>query len=84
MNICFGEISSFKGITYSQLNNYRYSWNTFNRIEQSNSNVSTLHGNSTFSVSYYTFIDQTEKASYETGLSLHVQYAGPVVTVQKN
>jgi hypothetical protein len=84
MDICFGEISSFKGITYSQLNNYRYAWNTFNRIEKINSNVSTLHGNSNFSLSYYTFIDQTEKNMYDTGLSLHVQYSGPVVTVQKN
>ena len=84
MNVCFGEISSFKGINYSQLNKYRYAWNTFNRIEQVNSNVSTMHGNSNLSLSYYTFIDQTEKAIYDNGLSLHVQYSGPVNVVQKN
>ena len=84
MNVCFNEISSFKGITYSQLNNYRYAWNTFNQIEQVNSNVSTMHGNGNLSLSYYTFLDQTQYAAYTTGLSLHFQYSGPVNVVQKN
>ena len=87
MDFNFTSLSSIKGFTYSQYNYQQDCWNTWNRIESSNSNVSTAHGMGDYRWAYYLFTDQEEKTKFDVGLSLHVQYIGgyiPINPVQKN
>lgn len=87
MNFDFTSLSSIKSLSYSQYIYKRDCWNTWNRIESSNSNVSTAHGMGDYTWPYYSYIDQEEKIRFEIGLSLHVQYIGgyiPINPVQKN
>jgi hypothetical protein len=87
MDVDFAARSCIKGFTYTLYNYQKDCWNMWNRIESSNSNVSTAHGLGNYAWSYYTFTTQEEKNKFDIGLSLHVQYVGgyiPIQPVQKN
>jgi hypothetical protein len=55
------------------LNKYSSDWNTFERIQAYNSNVSTLraHGEKK---TYYTYKNYTEKYAFTNGQYLHTLY----------
>jgi hypothetical protein len=53
---------------------YKTDWNTFERIQAFDSNVSTVRATSTTNLSYYTFVDYVEKNSFKNGQYLHVLY----------
>ena len=61
-------ITRLKGLTYSQLQDYKHAVATYNKVEAFNSNVSTLRGNGNKSVEYYEFKTYDDKESYLTGL----------------
>jgi hypothetical protein len=87
MDFEFTSLSSLKGLTYAQYNLQKECWNLWNRIETSNSNVSTSHGLGDYKWSYYMFASQEERNKFQNGLSLHVQYIGgyiPINPVQKS
>ena len=56
------------------INNYRNDWNTFNRIQAFNSNVSTLRSAGEQGISYYTYVNYAEKESFRNGQQLHTLY----------
>ena len=87
MNVCFSSLSSIKGITYSLFNYQKESWDLWNRIESSNSNVSTARGQGDYRFGYYNFKTSEERVKFDVGLSLHIQYLEgyiPIIPVQKN
>lgn len=53
---------------------YRTDWGNFERIQAVNSNVSTLRGDGKPSPSYYTYVDNAERYSFQNGQSLHTLY----------
>jgi hypothetical protein len=68
--VCF-DLSGFTPLTESQLYQYRNDWNTFERIQAFNSNVSTQHSLGNLKVYYYTYITNEEKNSFTKGQQLH-------------
>jgi hypothetical protein len=72
-NVCF-DLSGFKFLGQVQKLQYQYSWDTFNRIQTYNSNVSTLRVSGNYpTLSYYQYTTQEEKATFTTGQFLHQQ-----------
>jgi len=53
---------------------YKTDWNTFERIQAFDSNVSTVRATSTTNLSYYSFVNYVERASFKNGQYLHVLY----------
>jgi hypothetical protein len=87
MNVCFTSLSSIKGVTYNLYNYQRESWDLWNLIESSNSNVSTARGQGDYTFGYYNFKTSEQRTKFDIGLSLHVQYLGgyiPIIPVEKN
>jgi hypothetical protein len=84
LDTCFSAISSIQSTTYSQLQDYAASWNTFRSVELYNSNISTQRGNGNKSLNYYQFFSQTEKAAYNTGAVLFFTYLQYSTIVEKN
>jgi len=83
MDVSFNQIK-FTSLNYTQLNNYKTAWNTFNQIEQQNSNVSTLRGNG-INIDYPPFQTALQEIYYRQGYILHVTYLSTLVqVVQKN
>jgi hypothetical protein len=63
-----------KGLSIRQYDIYKKSWNTFDKIQSYNAQVSTLIGlNPTASVSYWRFANGDEKGQYIQGQYLHQQ-----------
>ena len=59
------------------LTRYQNDWNTFDRIQTFNSNVSTLRATGitgTTNISYYTYVNYVEKTSFQNGQMLHTLY----------
>lgn len=82
---CFSDLSGYKFQTQSGMLKDKDDWYTFNRIESYNIYVSTQRSErGTSNVGYYQYISDAEKAKYQSGLSLHVKYLGPITVVQKN
>ena len=67
------DISGVTGLTSSQLLKYRENWNTFNRIQTFNSNVSTQIKNGTSGLQYYNYLNYDEKNMFTQGQLLHIQ-----------
>lgn len=87
-NYCW-DASGFIGNPFGLNQKYKTAWDTFNRIQTFNSNVSTLRfttGNT--SLQYYNYINYTEKINFEQGQFLHFKSLPGLsslwLTVQKN
>lgn len=84
---CF-DASGFLVLTSMQNQNYRTAWDTFNRIQTLNSNVSTLRAFGRKDIYYYNYISNTERMKFIEGQSLHMRiypsFSSFWVTVEKN
>ena len=82
------DISGMSGLTFSQNLTYRTAWNTFNRVQTFDSNVSTQIKSGVSGLQYYNFSNYIEKAQFTQGQYLHLQaypyYSTLWYTVQKN
>jgi hypothetical protein len=73
MSACF-DLSGYKGLSIGASLKYRQSWDTYDRIQSYNSNVSTLRGEGKGAgLTYYTFASGEEKTSFLNGQVLHVR-----------
>lgn len=71
--VCF-DLSGFKYMGQVQRQQYLYAWDTFNRIQTYNSNVSTLRATGSYPMlSYYQYTSMVEKNTFTTGQFLHQQ-----------
>jgi hypothetical protein len=66
------DASGFSGLTFSQNQKYKTAWDTFNRIQTFDSNVSTLN-NGGASLRYYNFSNYDEKNQFIEGQYLHLK-----------
>jgi hypothetical protein len=80
------DLSGFVFLTQSQLRYYKTSVQTFNRVQDYNSNISTLRSQGDSTLSYYQFISLEEKNNYTKGLFLLTQShgSGNIQVVQQN
>jgi hypothetical protein len=67
------DLSGILTINQSQKIIYQNAWNTYNRIQSFNSNVSTIHSSGNYRLQYYTFISYAERESFRQGQYLHYQ-----------
>lgn len=67
------DASGFIGMTFGQKAKYTHAWNTFQRIQLFDSNVSTLRATGDTTLRYYTYPTQTEILTFREGLALHLQ-----------
>lgn len=79
---------TMSGLTNVQFIQYSNAWNTFNRIQKYDSNVSTSIHNGASGLQYYTFSNYTEKNLFNQGQALHFQiypdFNNLWFTVEKN
>jgi hypothetical protein len=69
---CF-DASGFLVLTARQNLHFREAWDTFNRIQTLNSNVSTLRAFGRTDIYYYNFKTNTERMNFIEGQSLHMR-----------
>jgi hypothetical protein len=69
---CF-DASGFLVMTIQQNQTYKDAWNTFNRIQTINSNVSTIRAVGNKNVYYYNYKTNAEKLQFIQGQSLHMR-----------
>jgi hypothetical protein len=69
---CF-DLSGFFCVPQSVKLEYQMDWNTFERIQGFNVNVSTLRNAGDKTLTYYQFLNGEERASFTNGQSLHVR-----------
>ena len=67
------DLSGFLAVPSSIKIEYQQYWNTYNRIQTLNSNVSTIRGAGDKSQTYYSFADYDEFNGFVQGHYLHVQ-----------
>ena len=67
---CF-DLSGFTPLIASQLFQYRFDWNNFERIQTFNSNVSTLRDAGNTTLRYYNYLTNAEQNSFTKGQLLH-------------
>jgi hypothetical protein len=84
LTVCYSDISGIGGLDFSTTIEYKSSWNTFQRIEQYNFNVSTARSAGDTAKTYYQYMDNAERMAYIRGLNLHTTYAGYSTVVKKN
>jgi len=84
LGVCFQEISSIKGLYYTQRQNYAESWEIFRRVELYNSNVSTIRSQGNLDATYWQFDNTDSLSSYRGGANLFYTYLGYSTIVQKN
>ena len=73
MSVCF-DLSGFIGLNDSQKLQYKTAWSTFDRIQNINSNVSTLRVlENSSNLSYYIFTSYDQKNLFRIGQFLHQQ-----------
>jgi hypothetical protein len=69
------DVSGYLGLPISVKQRYETQWNTYNRIQIVNSNVSTLRGTegaaATAGLSYYQFQSYFERNEFVNGQMLH-------------
>lgn len=58
-------------MSFQQNGQYKLAWDTFNRIQAFDSNVSTLRFQGAPNLYYYNFSNYAEKALFTQGQSLH-------------
>ena len=66
-------LGSIVGLTPSLYLRYKGAWDTFERIQFINSNVSTVKSLSNVTLPYYTYITYKEREEFNLGQYLHVQ-----------
>jgi len=71
MSGCF-DLSGFQGVPSSVAVQYRTFWDTFDRIQAINSNVSTMRAGGR-TMTYYIFKNQEERIAFTYGQMLHIQ-----------
>ena len=69
---CF-DASGFRFMTPVQFRIYKDAWNTYNRVQSYNSNISTLRHAGQTNLNYYQFVNMQEKNQFAQGQQLHVQ-----------
>jgi len=84
---CF-DASGFLVLTARQNQEYREAWDTFNRIQSVNSNVSTLRAIGKKDIWYYNYVSNVERMKFIEGQSLHMRtypaFSTLWATVEKN
>ncbi len=84
---CF-DASGFLVLSIGQNQTYKDAWNTFNRIQTLNSNVSTLRASGYTNALYYNYVSNAEKLQFTQGQSLHMRiypsFSSLWQTVEKN
>jgi len=71
--VCF-DLSGFTGLSFGTAAQYKTDWNTFERIQDYNSNVSTARAAAAISaagLTYYTYKSGIEQMSFINGQNLH-------------
>lgn len=69
---CF-DASGFYCLAQGVLRDYRDWWDTFERIQAYNSNVSTSKAAGATGLTYYKYIDYTEQTAFQNGRMLHIR-----------
>lgn len=69
---CF-DLSGIRGLSPVQYRIYQTAWNTYNRVQSYNSNISTLRHSGAKYLNYYQYVNSEEKSQYTQGQYLHVQ-----------
>ena len=69
---CF-DLSGFLAVPSSLKIEYQQAWNTYNRIQTINSNVSTIRGAGDKTRDYYTYTNYDELIGFTKGQYLHLQ-----------
>ena len=72
MAACF-DASGFLGLSQSILRDYKTWWDTYERIQTINSNISTQRAQGNRTLTYYTYLSFDEKISFLNGQMLHVR-----------
>lgn len=72
MSVCF-DLSGFSGLNCFTRLQYIANWNTFDRIQAFNSNVSTQRAAGATGLSYYIFVDTEERTQFIWGQQLHAR-----------
>jgi hypothetical protein len=67
------DLSGFLAVPSSLKLKYQDDWNTYNRIQLVNSNISTLRAIGDKTQIYYTYSSYDELISFQQGQYLHVQ-----------
>ena len=67
--VCF-DLSGFTGLPFGTALQYKLDWDTFERIQNYNSNVSTARATGT-GLTYYTYASGKEQISFINGQNLH-------------
>jgi hypothetical protein len=67
------DLSGFSGLPSSLKLTYETQWNTYNRIQIANSNVSTLRAAGDKTALYYQFVSYQEKNAFTNGQMLHIK-----------
>jgi hypothetical protein len=67
------DLSGFFCVPQSVRVEYQMDWNTFERIQGFNINVSTLRHAGDKTLTYYQFLNGDERTSFANGQSLHVR-----------
>ena len=67
------DASGFLCLPQTILLNYQNYWNTFNRIQLYNLNVSTLKASGTKNLFYYQYSSFVEKNAFRDGRMLHIR-----------
>ena len=70
------DVSGFLGLPISVKQRYEGQWNTYNRVQLANSNVSTLRSDAINAgqgsqLTYYQFSSYKEKEDFQNGMFLH-------------
>lgn len=67
------DLSGFLAVPSSLKIKYQDDWNTYNRIQTVNSNISTLRSIGDKAQNYYTYSSYDELIAFQLGQYLHVQ-----------
>lgn len=67
------DLSGFKFLTFSQKQEYQRAFQIFDKVQNYNSNVSTLRSAGQLNIPYYQFITNEEKTKFIQGRFLHIQ-----------
>jgi hypothetical protein len=65
------DVSGYLGLPISVKQKYEAQWNTYNRVQLTNSNVSTLRATGKEGLTYYQFTSYHEKNDFQVGMYLH-------------
>jgi hypothetical protein len=67
------DLSGFLAVPTSLKIMYQQNWNTYNRVQLLNANISTLRGAGDLTQDYYTYVSYEESNAFTIGQYLHYQ-----------